>query len=282
VKSGAAGVPRFAAVAAALAAVACGTALNYLDPSGPFYETRNAAALPEISPERPLRVVTFNIEYAIHIDRAIAVLQGEEALRNPDLLALQEMDAPGVEKIARALGLNSFYAPGGVHPTPGHDFGCAILSPWPILEHRKILLPHGSRGTGLRRAAVGATLLVGGKRIRVYSVHLPAPFGVSGGGRQEQVQTLLADAADSTDPVIIAGDLNSHGLGEAFVKGGYAWLTRDVGATTSELGALKLAYDHVFTKGLCPVSPGPVAGVIRDNRKASDHHPVWVRLDETW
>ena len=129
---------------------------------------------------------------------------------------------------------------------------------------------------------VGATLLVGGKRVRVYSVHLPAPFGVSGGGRRDQVKTLLADAADSSDPVIIAGDLNSHGLGEEFVKGGYTWLTRDVGATASELGVLKLAYDHVFSKGLCPVSPGPVAGVIRDNRKASDHRPVWVQLDQAW
>jgi endonuclease/exonuclease/phosphatase family metal-dependent hydrolase len=194
------------------------------------------------------------------------------------LIALQEMDAPGVEKIATALGLNSLYAPGGVHPSSGRDFGCALLSPWPLVEPRKVLLPHGARGTGLRRAAVGATLLVAGRRIRAYSVHLPAPFGVSGAGRRDEVDTLLADAADSTDPVVIAGDLNSHGLGERFAKAGYAWLTRDLGATASELGVLKLAYDHVFTKGLSAATPGPAAGVVRDNKKASDHHPVWAQL----
>jgi endonuclease/exonuclease/phosphatase family metal-dependent hydrolase len=125
----------------------------------------------------------------------------------------------------------------------------------------------------------GATLLRAGKRIRVYSVHLPSPFGVSGGQRRDEVDVLLADAADSPDPVVIAGDLNSHGLGQQFVKGGYAWPTRDVGATTSEMGVLKLAYDHVFTKGLRAATPGPAAGVVRDNKKASDHRPVWVVLD---
>jgi endonuclease/exonuclease/phosphatase family metal-dependent hydrolase len=270
---------RLAAVALPLAGAGCGTAKNYLDPSGPLYETRHAASTPEPPADRRLRVVTFNIEYAIHVDRAINVLRESVDLQRPDLIALQEMDAPGVEKIAEALGLNSLYAPGGVHPSSGRDFGCALLSPWPLVEPRKVLLPHGARGTGLRRAAIGATLLRGGKRFRVYSVHLPAPFGVSGGGRRDEVLTLLADAADSEDPVVIAGDLNSHGLGELFVKGGYTWLTRNIGATASELGVLKLAYDHVFTKGLRAPRRGPAAGIVRDNKKASDHRPVWAELE---
>jgi endonuclease/exonuclease/phosphatase (EEP) superfamily protein YafD len=102
---------------------------------------------------------------------------------------------------------------------------------------------------------------------------------VSGGDRREQVDALLADASGSPDPVVIAGDLNSHGLGEQFVKGGYAWLTRNVGPTTSEMGVLRLAYDHVFAKGLAPFAPGPDAGVVRDNKKASDHKPVWALID---
>jgi endonuclease/exonuclease/phosphatase family metal-dependent hydrolase len=270
---------RLVAAALPFAGVACGTVLNYLDPSGPLYETRHAALTAEAPADRRLRIVTFNIAYAVHVDRAIAVLRESAALQRPDLIALQEMDAPGVERIARALGLNSVYAPGGVHPSSRRDFGCALLSPWPLVEPREVLLPHGARGTGLRRAAMGATLLRWGKRIRAYSVHLPAPFGVSGSGRRDQVDTLLADAADSPDPVVIAGDLNSHGLGEQFVKGGYAWLTRDVGATASEMGVLKLAYDHILTKGLRAADPGPAAGVVHDHKKASDHRPVWAQLD---
>src|SRR5262245_61372928 len=164
-------VARFAVATLTLVGVACGTALNYTDPNGPMYETQHASSV-SATAAGPLRVVTFNIEYAIHVDRAIAVLRDAEALQRLDLLALQEMDAPGVEKIATALALNSLYAPGGVHPSSHRDFGCALLSRWPLIEPRKVLLPHGARGTGLRRAAVGATLLRAGKRIRVYSGHL--------------------------------------------------------------------------------------------------------------
>jgi endonuclease/exonuclease/phosphatase family metal-dependent hydrolase len=264
---------------AAAFTAACGAATNYLDPGTPVYETHHAEArATDARPPGLFRVVTFNIEYAIHVDEAIAVLRETPELQGVDLLALQEMDAPGVERVAAALHLNSFYAPGGIHPSSKRDFGCALLSPWPLIEPRKLLLPHGARGTGLRRAAVGATLLRGGRRIRVYSVHLPAPFGVSGSGRREQVDTLLADAAEASEPVIIAGDLNSHGLGQQFVKGGYTWLTRDVGRTTSEMGVLHFSFDHVFTKGLRPAVPPPAFGVVRDNRKASDHRPVWALL----
>jgi endonuclease/exonuclease/phosphatase family metal-dependent hydrolase len=266
------------AAAIPLATVACGTALNYLDPSGPMYETRHAP-LREARPPRSMRVVTFNIENAVHVDRAIAVLKDTNSLHGLDLLALQEMDAPGVEKIALALGLNSLYIPSAVTPKANKDIGCALLSPWPITEPRKVMLPHGARATGLRRAAVSATLLRGERRLRVYAVHLPAPFGISGGALHDEVLALLADADASPDAVVIAGDLNSHGLGEQFVKHGYAWLTRDVGASVSEMGILKLAFDHVFTKGLSPVAPGPAAGVVRDNKKASDHHPVWALID---
>ena len=266
------------AAAIPLAAVACGTAHNYLDPSGPIYETRYAAPR-KAPPPRSLRVVTFNIENAVHVDRAIAVLKETDSVRNLDLLALQEMDAPGVEKIALALGLNSLYVPSAVTPKTNKDIGCALLSPWPLTEPRKVMLPHGARATGLRRAAVAATLLLGDRRLRVYAVHLPAPFGISGGNLRDEVQALLADADASPDAVVIAGDLNSHGLGEQFVKRGYAWLTRDVGASVSEMGILKFAFDHVFTKGMRPVMPGPSAGVVRDNRKASDHHPVWALID---
>src|SRR5262249_7094358 len=165
--------PPPAAGALAVAGAACGTALNYLDPSGPLYEARYATAMPEGPGSRPLRVVTFNIEYALHVDRAIAVLQETPSLQGLDLLALQEMDAPAVARIASALCLTSLYIPSGVTPKTNRDIGCALLSPWPLVEPRKLLLPHGVRGTGLVRVAVGATLLRGERRLRVYAIHFP-------------------------------------------------------------------------------------------------------------
>lgn len=271
---------RLGAALLAAGSLGCAHATSYLDPAAPVYEVRRETQPPPAPPAvEPLRVVSFNIAYGIEVERALEVLRQSEPLRAPDVLALQEMDAPGTERIARALGMNAVYFPSGVHPKHKRDFGCALLSPWPLTEPRKLMLPHGARATGLRRAAVGATLLRGERRPRVYAVHLPAPFGISGDDLRDEVLTLLADADASPDPVVIAGDLTSHGLGEQFVKRGYAWLTRDVGASVLEMGILKLAFDHVFTKGMRPVTPGPAAGVVRDNKKASDHHPVWALVD---
>jgi endonuclease/exonuclease/phosphatase family metal-dependent hydrolase len=279
-------VSRAAAVALALGLVACASALNYLDPAGPSYESRFAAlGRPAPSADAPLRVVTFNIAFAREMDRALEVLEGASPLRKPDLLVLQEMDAPSVERVARALGLNSVYMPSGIHPTSRRDFGSALLSPWPLVEPRKIVLPHGARVTHLRRAIVAATLVRGSRRVRVYGVHLPAPLSISGGSRREQVRLIIEDAASSPDPVIIAGDFNSHGVGKELVAAGFTWVTRDVG-TTTRWHFFGLSYDHVFVRGLAPAGEGgPAFGVVEDNQGASDHRPVWALLapapDET-
>ena len=82
------------AVALAIAAgISCHT-LNYLDPTGPSHERRFARPDP-VPPQRgaPLRVVTFNIAYAVKIDEALEVLRQSPALSEIDVLSLQEMDA---------------------------------------------------------------------------------------------------------------------------------------------------------------------------------------------
>ena len=260
----------------------CGRAVNYLDPAAPFYTYPNEKPPVAPAPEPPLRVVSFNIAYAIEIDRAIAVIRENEGLRNPDILALQEMDAPGTERIANALGMNAVYFPSGLHPKYHRDFGCAILSPWPLEEPRKILLPHGARISGLRRAAVTAVVVRGEERIRVYSVHLPSPLGVSGGSREEQLRVLAADAASAEGPVVIAGDFNSHDRLQVLAKAGFNWVTRDLGDTAALLFmGIKLggfSFDHVLARGLELASGPEAVGIVQDNQGASDHKPIWAVL----
>ncbi len=53
--------------------------------------------------------------------------------------------------IARALEMNSILFPGAIHPKTGRDFGNALLSPWPLEDARKLILPGESRFTGLKR-----------------------------------------------------------------------------------------------------------------------------------
>jgi endonuclease/exonuclease/phosphatase family metal-dependent hydrolase len=277
--------PRGLAAALLLATLgaACASAVNYLDPSGPSYVYAGVGrATGGDPPPAPLRVVTFNIAYAVEIDRAIEVLRTSEPLREPDILALQEMDAPGTERIAKALGMNAVYFPSGVHPKHDRDFGCAILSPWPLEEPRKLVLPHGARVSGLRRSAVSATVVRGTQRIRAYSLHLPSPLAISGGSRKAQLRALAADAASAEGPVVIAGDFNSHGKVEELAKAGFAWVTRDVGPTARfrllGIGLAGLSYDHVLARQLRVAAEPAAVGVVADNRGASDHNPVWVVL----
>lgn len=246
----------------------CATATNYLDPRGPVYRDSSHVA---IEFDHAIRVVTFNIEYARHVDRAIEALRSHPALRGADILALQEMDAQGVEAIARALGMNYVYYPISFHPKGRRDFGNAVLSPWPIDESRKLLLPHLSRFRKQVRAAVAARVRVEGQAVQVYSLHLGPPLTTSGGDRRRQAAALLADARSMRDPVIVAGDLNSYGIGEQFESDGFAWLTKHVGGSVRGF-----SFDHVFVRGL-PLA-GAAAGVARDVRDASDHRPVWADL----
>ena len=263
-------------------AAGCAKAVNYPSPAGPLHTFAAESAQAAPSASGPLRVVTFNIAYALEIDRAIEVLRESEPLRAPDILALQEMDAPGTERIARALGMNAVYYPSGVHPKYHRDFGCAILSPWPLVDPRKVILPHAARVSGLRRAATSVVVVRGQQRIRAYSVHLPSPQAISGGSRKEQLRALAADADSAGMPVVIAGDFNSNGKVEELERAGFDWITHGIGATRPVrflgIQIRGLCYDHILTRGLTRASGGDSMGVVADNRKASDHLPIWVRL----
>jgi len=256
----------------ALGTCACGHAVPYPAPHGPLYTGSYAA---ETQPSRGaplrLRIVTFNIEYALRVERAQAALRENERLRDADLVALQEMDAPGTAAIAKALGAGYAYVPGSIHPKYRRDVGNAIVSRWPVEQPLKIPLPHPSRFLGQVRVAVRAMVTIAGRRFRVYALHLGSPFGTWPAQRRDQIDVVLKDAEDSPDPVIIAGDFNSHGLGERLVARGYTWLTRDAGPSTRGL-----SYDHVFVKGLRITESQ--AGVAREVTDASDHRPVWVDL----
>jgi endonuclease/exonuclease/phosphatase family metal-dependent hydrolase len=267
-------IARWAALGVSLC-VGCATAKNYLEPTAPRYSfsvSAEAAREPAAAPET-IRVVTFNIEYAKRVEAAIRALSTHPDLRGADVIALQEMDAPGVERIAQALSLYAIYYPAALHHSTRRDIGNAILSPWPIEADRKLLLPHRSRIIHQGRASVTARVLLPGRAIRVYSVHLGSPIGISGGKRRQQAEVVLADTRGVEEPIVVAGDFNSSSVGRLFEAAGFAWPTKTVGGTRG-----RFSFDHIFVRGLAPRAEA-AAGVARDVRDASDHRPVWTVLE---
>jgi endonuclease/exonuclease/phosphatase family metal-dependent hydrolase len=189
-----------------------------------------------------------------------------------DVVALQEMKEDAVETIARALGFDYVYYPSAWHPSAKGNFGNAVLSRWPIVEDYKLVLPHLSRWRKLQRAACVAVVQVGAQRVRVYSVHLETPFGISRKQRNDQARAIVEDGGRHPEPTLVAGDFNSAWIGDDFERAGYRWATKGLGDTLRFF-----AWDHVFVKGLS-VPENPAAGIVKDTRGASDHRPVWLAL----
>lgn len=258
-----------AALALALTAplAACRTGINYPSPTGPRY----SAAPPERSgaPGDTLRIVSFNVEFSLHVDRAIALLASEPGLRGADVVLLQEMSEPAVRAIAAALGAGYVYYPAIYHTRTRREFGNAVVSHWPIVEDAKLTLPHVSRYARTQRIATAATLQIGATRVRIYSAHLGTFLDVGAAARRDQLRAVLADAA-RYDHVILGGDMNDGAVGRVAASAGYAWPTEH-GPRTTRVGR----WDHIFLRGLA--SPDTLAaGTVLDARGASDHRPVWA------
>src|SRR3954464_13630404 len=250
---------------------ACHTGRNYTSLEGPRYASeppRQSAGNPPPTPAA-LRIASFNVEYGIRVDSAIAVLTSEPALRGADLLLLQEVDEPASRRIADTLGMGYVYYPAVFRFNTHRDLGNAVLSRWPIVEDRKLILPHLARITHGQRAATAATIRVGDVLVRVYSLHLGTMAGLAPAARRDQLKAVLADAA-RYPRVVIGGDLNDPGIGGIARDEGYTWPTQR-GPSTTRIGRL----DHILLKGLR--SPdSAAAGTVLDNRGASDHLPVWA------
>ena len=244
---------------------------NYQSPFGPRY----TGVLPSgplnvpVGAAITIRVVTFNVQFARHVDRAIALLRSSAALRHADVVTLQEMDATGARRIAEALSMSYVYYPASVAPETGRDFGNAVLSRWPIVADAKIVLPHLARFWRSQRIATAATILVGGVPLRVYSVHLETPVEIGPGSRRDQARAVVADAG-AYPRVVVGGDMNSRGIGNEFRAAGFLWPTEHNPITT-----LVFNWDHIFFKGLA-AADSEGAGVVRDPFGASDHRPVWA------
>ena len=264
--------PCLGAALIALVAVAtsCRTGYDYESAMGPRYSgVHPDAAAENCAHPCTLRIVSFNSHFARDIAGAIVLLASDSALRGADVILLQEMDAAGTQKIAKALARSYVYYPAIFHRRTQRDVGNAVLSRWPIVEDAKLVLPHPSRYARTHRIATMATLRVGASRVRVYSTHLGTIADIGSGRRREQLRRIFSDAAEHQF-VVIGGDLNDASVGVIAHEAGYTWPTRD-GPRTHRLGR----WDHVFLKGLkSPDTAG--SGTVVDSRGVSDHRPVWT------
>lgn len=264
---------------------------NYLHPELPRCAETLRTFEEEVADTGTFEFVSFNIKFGEEPQKAMQTLAKND-LDDADVLVLQEMDLPSTRLIARELGLNYVYYPMAVHPKSGRQFGSAILSPWPIRDDRKILLPRIDSSDDIQKMAVVATVWIQGVRVGVVNVHLQTGLTPVETGSQLQVVAGCAWGDDNVCPqagapmlaetpyYIVAGDLNTTGSAHIEVAQtvlGWRGLRRvsGIGSTVKFLfrfGRL----DHIFvSEPLEVLGSGHGSGFFATG---SDHQPIWAEL----
>jgi endonuclease/exonuclease/phosphatase family metal-dependent hydrolase len=252
---------------------------NYDDLEGPKFEGFYAPTA--LSPQDILKVVSYNIRFGEAVEAAVNAFRQYVQLINADIVCLQEMDEVSTESIARQLRYNFVYFPACIHNYHGRNFGNAILSKWPLLGTKKIILPGLSPLTRQIRLAAKAWLQVGKREIVVYSTHTEVYLTMIN-HRRQQADALISDIAHTVEEsqyVIVGGDFNTvshrgiNRLVNQFARVGLERASKGAGATMMRYAYRPTAADHIFVRGLRTLGRGAVR-----QAAASDHAPVWVML----
>ena len=245
----------------------CSPALCYSKQDRPRFAGRYAPAAANAAAMR-LRVVSFNVAFAKEVEAATRLFLMHPLLREADVILLQEMDERGTDAMARELRLDYVYYPAIRHPKYGNNFGNAVLSRWPIVADRKLVLPGHAHLDGAIRTATLAELAIGRQRVTVVSTHLSTPFELGFGSRRMQLMSLLG--AVLARRAIVGGDFNDPDLPVLLSRRGFAWPTRDIGGTARFGRSL----DHILLRGLARVQDA--AGKVVGFPGISDHVPVYA------
>jgi endonuclease/exonuclease/phosphatase family metal-dependent hydrolase len=241
---------------------------------------------------KEILVVSYNIRWrtGAELDQIAHWLKAKGAA----IVALQEVDRAksrtAKSNNARALAesLGAYYA-WAAPPAPKgetkeeEETGVELLSPYPLTDVTRIVLPHEGPG-GRWRVALGATVTIGKTALRVYSVHSETRIPVS--EKIEQYRAVLDDLArfPKETPAVVMGDFNSwepatgQAVRKLFTEAKFVTPFPD-GETTFTRSAVvfdvKLKLDWVWLRGLTASNYG-----IDRSVTVSDHFPLWTVVSE--
>jgi endonuclease/exonuclease/phosphatase family metal-dependent hydrolase len=232
---------------------------------------------------RPLRIVTWNIERGVRLQKIASTLKALE----PDVVLLQEVDRycrrSGNLDVARELGqllemnwvsAGEFQEIGEAKGKAAALTGQAILSRDAITDAAVIVFAEQSsiqwRWNPLQPRRGGRIALRARTAgVLVYSLHLESVGDDE--QRSSQLNDVLSDQSwQRADDVVIAGDFNNGFRSSMFAGVGSAGFVDALG-TAPRRTAINLAHpiDWLFAKGARQAS-----GRVERVENASDHYPL--------
>jgi endonuclease/exonuclease/phosphatase family metal-dependent hydrolase len=255
-------------------------------------ETGRGARLqtPPASPSE-IKIVSYNMRWRSGEDLRdiIALLKTDTEIGRAHIIGLQEADrnkkrsnfTNTARLIAEELGMYyAWAAPPLAEKSKEREeeTGVALLSPYPLTDVVRIVLPNEGPG-GRRRVAVGATVNIGAKVIRAYSVH--AETRISSEKKLEQLQEVMRDLKSyaKANAFVVLGDFNTlqqqsiENTTQLFTESGFETPFPN-GMKTWKTFVLELKLDWIWLKGLRPSDYG-----IDRKVTYSDHFPLWVNIN---
>ncbi len=240
---------------------------------------------------------------AENVESAARAFSEGKLLPRVAALALQEADKQTkragqhhvARELAESLRMNWIHVPAGIprgvkpktrqwwldfeEPIdlydPG-DTGIALLSDLPMSDVKRIDLPW-HECAWRPRLAMGATMSIGARKLRVVNAHVDPHAAV--GVQLEQLEVLVSEADQHRGPTLILGDFNtlsqkkveetrrfmeSHGYSTPFPSGTATW--RGMG--------IRLHADWIFHREM-KIAKWGVARPL----SVSDHWPIWAEVD---
>lgn len=165
--------------------------------------------MPDVTPERPVRIASWNIHGAVGRDgrcRPERIAEIVDAMQ-ADIVALQEVDGRthlrrkphAFETMAGLLGGTIVEA--RLIGRPGREHGHLVWTKFPVTRNAVHLLPGGWE----QRGCIEAKILTPRGPLLVLATHL----GLSPRVRRRQIRHILARCGESeANPTVLLGDLN--------------------------------------------------------------------------
>ena len=278
----------------ALSSTALNSSAPFDDTREELLETGRATKLQTPAASRStIRVVSYNMRWRGGDDllKLIELFRSDAEIGRATILGLQEVDrnkkrtdnVNTAKQMAEALGMYyAWAAPPAVEKKDKkpqeEETGVAILSVYPLIDVKRIVLPNEGPG-GRRRVALGATVKIDEGPVRVYSVH--AELRMSNEERLEQFKAVLDDLHTNyskMERVVVLGDFNTvsgkdvDGTTDLFTTAKFSTPFNNH-LTTWKTFILEFKLDWLWLRGLTATEFG-----IDKKVRLSDHWPLWTVL----